>query len=934
MSKRLPSITSDIPRDLRNFLDRLRELVSGSGAGRLVTAQDLSDAGVVNVDLSGAISPADTATTGLVATPPAPTNVTASGAINNIIVDWDEPNYKGHAYAEIWRSDTNNIGAAVQVGMTPGSVFTDPVGPGVTKYYWVRYVNINDDTGPYNAVSGTPGTTGAAVAYIIGLLTGQITATQLNTTLTSRIDLIDANASVANSVSARVAAVGTRIDTLQGQVSDLTGTAAYSNTTAYVTSNLVTYNGGLYRALQNTTGNLPTNTTYWDKIGDYTSLGQAVAASANNIETIVTDLTAEISARTSLAAQVNNATTGLAATRATLTNDYYTKAAADTATAAAITALSSSINIGNYVTTSTLTNSYYTGATVDSAITSAKNTLTTNFNNTLSGYTNTATLNTNYYTKTDANSAISTAVSGLVSTTALNSALGSYTTTATLNTNYYTKTDANTAISNATSNLVSTSTLAGYTTTAALQTNYYTKASGTALEAQYTVKVDTNGYISGFGLASTTSGATPTSNFAVRADTFYIANPTGPSVAAAMPFIVRTTATTINGVSVPVGVYITDGFIQNGTITNAKIADATIDNAKIASATITNAKIADATITAAKITDATITSAKIADAAITSAKIGSAAITSAKIANSIQSDNYSAGSAGWIINKTGTAEFENAIVRGTIYGTAGTFSGSITGATGNFSGTLSGANITGATGSFTGILQAGTIDVSQLVGSTSTYVSSGTYYPTCPAGFTKMRVTLVGGGGGGGSYYGGGGGGGGITVSTFDVTPGTTFTVVVGAGGGAGSGGGTTYVSGYASAGGGTAGSYNSGGSGGSGTTSGSNGGNFYSYQYPGYYDGKSNTTVYYTGYTGGTGGSAGANFGAGGVGGNSELGTNGSNGSNYGGGGGGAIVSRTGGTGGSGYASVEFFNPNGVIIRSDWNTLISALNRQGIQTT
>ena len=50
-----------------------------------------------------------------------------------------------------------------------------------------------------------------------------------------------------------------------------------------------------------------------------------------------------------------------------------------------------------------------------------------------------------------------------------------------------------------------------------------------------------------------------------------------------VPFSVVTSTQTINGVTVQPGVYITDAFIKNGTITNVKIADAAIDNAKIAS---------------------------------------------------------------------------------------------------------------------------------------------------------------------------------------------------------------------------------------------------------------------------------------------------------------------------------------------------------------
>lgn len=204
-----------------------------------------------------------------------------------------------------------------------------------------------------------------------------------------------------------------------------------------------------------------------------------------------------------------------------------------------------------------------------------------------------------------------------------------------------------------------------------------------SLFAQYTVKVDVNGYVSGFGLASTSTGAAPTSDFIIRADRFSVASPNGPGIAPIVPFVVNTTAQVINGVSVPAGVYMDAAFIKNGTITNAKIGNAAIDSAKIANAAIVTAKIGDAQITGAKIENATITGAKIAvatitaanianatigsaqigTAAITNANIANAAIDSAKISNTIQSDNYSS-TAGWQINKSGTMFLNQANIRG------------------------------------------------------------------------------------------------------------------------------------------------------------------------------------------------------------------------------------------------------------------------------
>lgn len=63
------------------------------------------------------------------------------------------------------------------------------------------------------------------------------------------------------------------------------------------------------------------------------------------------------------------------------------------------------------------------------------------------------------------------------------------------------------------------------------------------LSSQYTVKIDNNGYVAGFGLASTSSNGVPTSEFLILADRFAIAQPNqGQGVQ--FPFVV----TSVNGV--------------------------------------------------------------------------------------------------------------------------------------------------------------------------------------------------------------------------------------------------------------------------------------------------------------------------------------------------------------------------------------------------
>ena len=124
--------------------------------------------------------------------------------------------------------------------------------------------------------------------------------------------------------------------------------------------------------------------------------------------------------------------------------------------------------------------------------------------------------------------------------------------------------------------------------TASIQTQ---QQSINGLYAQYTVKVDVNGRVSGFGLASSNTQ----SDFAIRADKFYIAPPEGTSKGDS-PFMVLTSSQTINGTVVPAGTYIKSAYIHDGSIDVAKIADATITSAKIGQGEIKNANIGTAEI--------------------------------------------------------------------------------------------------------------------------------------------------------------------------------------------------------------------------------------------------------------------------------------------------------------------------------------------------
>lgn len=104
--------------------------------------------------------------------------------------------------------------------------------------------------------------------------------------------------------------------------------------------------------------------------------------------------------------------------------------------------------------------------------------------------------------------------------------------------------------------------------------------------------------------------------------------------------------------------------IAADAVTSAKIGTDQVTANKIAASSIITSKIATGAVTAAKISVSELSaiSADLGTISVDSAHIDDAAITSAKIASSIQSNNYSAGSAGWKIQKNGSAEFNGVVI--------------------------------------------------------------------------------------------------------------------------------------------------------------------------------------------------------------------------------------------------------------------------------
>ncbi|MDN5938544.1 MAG: hypothetical protein L0H83_07750 [Salinisphaera sp.] len=98
------------------------------------------------------------------ARPPPITGLAAAGAFSSIIVQWDDPSADS-SYVEVYAADSDSLSLAVVVGTGAGRFFTHYVGPGETRYYWVKAVGFSSGTiaplkSDFNATAGTVASTG------------------------------------------------------------------------------------------------------------------------------------------------------------------------------------------------------------------------------------------------------------------------------------------------------------------------------------------------------------------------------------------------------------------------------------------------------------------------------------------------------------------------------------------------------------------------------------------------------------------------------------------------------------------------------------------------------------------------------------------------------------------------------------------------------
>lgn len=159
------------------------------------------------------------------------------------------------------------------------------------------------------------------------------------------------------------------------------------------------------------------------------------------------------------------------------------------------------------------------------------------------------------------------------------------------------------------------------------------------LQARTGVRLDVNGYVTGWSMNNDGSSG----NFVIRADTFAIGS---PGVLNVYPVIVRTSSTVENGVTIPAGAYFDSAYMVNVQAMWARFGTLVVDSVQATA------------INAAKLT-----------------------LGDGTVGGNLKSSNYVSGSLGWIVTPAGYAEFNNVVVRGTIFASSGAIGGSLIGAT-------------------------------------------------------------------------------------------------------------------------------------------------------------------------------------------------------------------------------------------------------------
>ena len=426
------------------------------------------------------------------------------------------------------------------------------------------------------------------------------------------------SAEVATEASARTAADEALSVTSQTLLArfGVSDQDTYNAATAYTTNDEVVYLGILYRAKGPTTGNLPTNATYWELIE---TVDQDLATNAALVSTEATTRanadTALGQLITTLTASVATSDANIATNVSAISDEATARSTADSALAQTNRTLFAGLNLPPGSDLYSATQTYAVGegtvygGTPYICIQASLNNLPTNTNYWTEITTTSGAIQENNESRigyclvdgsvTDAkDSAACTAASGTwVSDTAIVTA----------------------------AKQIKIKQPDGTTATIETAAQAYVDQFGD-IEATYGVRINNDGHVAGFSLISTAIAGGATSAFVVQADQFAIGG-TGV-LSDSYPFVVYTTDTdvTVDGIThtIPAGAYMQSAGIDYLSAKQIVTGKLEADFIEIDGATITSETVGG--VNRIKIKDLGVDTAQINSLAVETLKIGDNAV--------------------------------------------------------------------------------------------------------------------------------------------------------------------------------------------------------------------------------------------------------------------------------------------------------------------
>lgn len=206
----LPSISASVHPDVRRAFTAIKTYFGGlEREGGVATKRYFEDRGFQSTPPPSVAAP-----------PPAPVGFEVFGLFNQILLQWGGyPSWVQVSHTTIYRAEVDDFGQAVAIAQVGGGVLiysdTPPISSiSKTYWYWIRHTNIAGE-GPLNRAEGTPGATADDPGYIREILAGKVTSSELHESLNSRINLIDAP---GTGLLDRLLSVQSQMNSLAGEI--------------------------------------------------------------------------------------------------------------------------------------------------------------------------------------------------------------------------------------------------------------------------------------------------------------------------------------------------------------------------------------------------------------------------------------------------------------------------------------------------------------------------------------------------------------------------------------------------------------------------------------------------------------------------------------------------------------------------------------------